>query len=72
MKTQLSSILKTKDRQAVTLAQLQSSFAPSEAGLEYVLDDPASYCLAITRNSARIVKLKSKQSILPIVTAYLR
>lgn len=65
------SILKAKEHQAVTLAQLQKSLAPSEAVLEYVVDDPASYCLVITLDRARIAKLPGKQAILPLVTAYL-
>lgn len=65
------SILRTKERQSVTLAEVQKSLAPSEAVLEYVVDDPASYCLVITRDRARIAKLASKQTISALVTAYL-
>jgi CHAT domain-containing protein len=57
------SILKTRTHNPVTLAALQMQLAPVEALLEYVVDDPASYCLAVTRDSTRIHKLKSKAMI---------
>ncbi len=66
------SILKAKEHQTVTLVQLQSSLSPSEAVLEYVVDDPASYCLVITRENYRIAKLPGKGAISPAVTAYLK
>jgi CHAT domain-containing protein len=66
------SILKAKEHQTVTLAQLQSSLSPSEAVLEYVVDDPASYCLMITRHNYRIVKLAGKAIISPAVATYLK
>ncbi len=65
------SILKAKEHQTVTLAQLQNSLSPSEAVLEYVVDDPASYCLIITRKNYRIAKLAGKGTISPVVAAYL-
>ncbi|MGH9628797.1 MAG: CHAT domain-containing protein, partial [Bryobacteraceae bacterium] len=64
------SILKPKDHRTVTLADVQKSLSPSEAVLEYVIDEPVSYCLVITRDHARIVKLASKRTISPLVTAY--
>jgi CHAT domain-containing protein len=66
------SILKAKEHQTVTLAQVQQSLSPSEAVLEYVVDDPASYCLIITRKNYRIAKLAGKGIISPAVAAYLR
>jgi CHAT domain-containing protein len=65
------SILKSNVDRAVTLKELQASLAPSEAVLEYVIDDPASYCVVITRENARIAKLEGKQVISPLVSAYL-
>jgi len=65
------SILRAKERKAVNLAQLQKSLAPSEAILEYIVDDPTSYCLVITADSARIAKLADKRTISPLMTAYL-
>ena len=65
------SILKSNVRRAVTLTKLQASLSPSEAVLEYVIDDPASYCVVISSENARIVKLPGKQIISPLVSAYL-
>jgi CHAT domain-containing protein len=65
------SILKTRVHQAITAGQLQDSLSKSEALLEYVVDDPDSYCLVITRTSMRIVKLPGKQELSSLVIAYL-
>ena len=65
------SILKSNVHRAVTLKELQASLSPSEAVLEYVIDEPTSYCVVITRETVRIVKLPGKQVISPLVTAYL-
>jgi len=65
------SILKSNVHRAITLKQLQSSLSPSEAVLEYVVDDPASYCIVVSRENSRIVKLPGKQTISPLVSAYL-
>ncbi len=65
------SILKVKEHQTITVAQLQGNLSPSEVVLEYVVDDPASYCLVITRNKYRIAKLAGEQTISPAVAAYL-
>ena len=56
------SILKAKEHQAITLAQLQSSLSAQEAVVEYVVDDPASYCLIVTRNSHRIARLAGEKN----------
>ena len=66
------SILKAKEHKTITLAQLQNSLSAQEAVLEYVVDDPASYCLIVTRNSHRIAKLAGKNTISPAVAAYLK
>lgn len=65
------SILKSNAHRTIALKQLQSSLSPSEALLEYVVDDPASYCLVVSRQHSRIVKLPGKQVISPLVNAYL-
>jgi CHAT domain-containing protein len=65
------SILKTNVHRAITLKDLQTSISRSEVVLEYVVDDPASYCLVITREDAHIVKLAGKQIISPLVSSYL-
>jgi CHAT domain-containing protein len=66
------SILKPKSRNSVTLSALQKDLSPAEAVLEYVLDDPASYCLAITHTSVRIAKLKGKAAISADVGVFLK
>ena len=66
------SILKVKTHNSVTLSALQKELSPAEAVLEYVLDDPASYCLAITRTSVRIAKLRGKAAISADVDSFLK
>jgi CHAT domain-containing protein len=65
------SILKSGMHRGITLKELQASLSPSEAVLEYVIDEPASYCVVITRGDARIVKLRGKEVISALVRAYL-
>jgi CHAT domain-containing protein len=65
------SILKAREHQVITSRQLQDSLSVSEALLEYVVDDPVSYCLVITRTSIRIVKMPAKQTLSALVMAYL-
>src|SRR5229473_659289 len=65
------SILKAREHQVITVQQLQDSLSNSEALLEYVVDDPASYCLVITRTSIRIVELPAKRVLSSLVIAYL-
>jgi CHAT domain-containing protein len=65
------SILKAREHQVIAVRQLQSSLSNSEAVLEYVVDDPASYCLVITRTNLRIVKLAGKQELSSLVITYL-
>ena len=66
------SVLKTKSRETVGLEQIQQALAPSAVLLEYVIADPSSYCLTISRSGARIVRLDSKARIEPLVAAYLK
>jgi CHAT domain-containing protein len=65
------SILKAGLHEAVTAQQLQGSLSDSEALLEYVVDDPDSYCLVITRTRMRIVKLAGKRELSSLVVSYL-
>jgi CHAT domain-containing protein len=65
------SIPKTGGQHPISLSVLQRSLAPTEAMLEYVVDDPASYCLVITHERARIVTLKGKNTISKDVEAFL-
>jgi CHAT domain-containing protein len=66
------SILKTRSRETVGLEQIQQALAPSVVLLEYVVADPSSYCLTISRAGTRIVRLEGKARIEPLVTAYLK
>jgi len=65
------SILKAREHQVITVRQLQDNLSNSEALLEYVMDEPASYCLVITRTSIRIVKLPGEQALSSLTIAYL-
>jgi len=67
-----TSILRAKGHEIITLQQLQASLSPSEVVLEYVVDDPTSYCLIISHENAQIVKLPAKQILSPLVIAYLK
>ena len=66
------SMLKTKSRETVGLEQIQQALAPSVMLLEYVIADPSSYCLTISRSGIRIVRLEGKARIEPLVAAYLK
>ena len=66
------SVLKTKSRQMVGIDQLRQALAPSDVLLEYVIADPDSYCLTISRTDCRIVPLGSKSRIETLVSAYLK
>jgi CHAT domain-containing protein len=66
------SILKTVAHNPVTLTALEMELSPAEAVLEYVLDDPASYCMAITRNNVRVTKLKGRKALSAEVDAFLK
>jgi len=57
------SILKAQSHDPVSLEQVQRSLDPSAVILEYVVADPRSYCLVISKTDARIVALADKQSI---------
>jgi len=65
-------MLKTRSRETVGLEQIRQALAPSVVLLEYVMADPSSYCLIISRNGTRIVQLEAKARIEPLVAAYLK
>ena len=62
---------KARSTTRVSLAAIQRALPPSTVVLEYVIGDPRSYCLAITRRSARIIALQSGTAIDRDVVAYL-
>jgi CHAT domain-containing protein len=49
--------------QPIPLARLQKILKGDEAFLEYVLSDPVSYCLAISRDHAEVVRLPGRSQI---------
>ena len=66
------SILKAKSRTRIDLNVVQRALPASTVVLEYVIGAPRSYCLVITRNTARIAVLESGTSIDRAVSAYLK
>ena len=66
------SILTRKRHTTIALGTLQETLAPSEALLEYVLDEPTSFCLVVTRDAANIYRLSGKAAISKDVEAFLK
>jgi CHAT domain-containing protein len=67
-----STALKTKPRETVTLEQIRQALPPSAALLEYVMANPNSYCLTISRTGSSIVSLGSREQIEKLVASYLK
>jgi len=55
----------------ISLLKLQQLLKPDELLLEYVVDEPSSFCLAITRESVKNYTLSAKSALQPLVKAYL-
>ncbi len=56
----------------IALTAAERSLKPDEAILEYVLADPASYCLVITRTKSAIIKLPAgRKQIQELTSAFL-
>lgn len=66
------SVLKTRSPEPVELEQVQRTLPPSFLLLEYVLANPSSYCLLISRDAVRVLKLKSKSEVERLIAAYLK
>ena len=64
-------ILKSRVQKTIGVEQVQQSLPESAAMLEYVVADPRSYCLVITRDSVRAVPVESGQRIRSGVNVYL-
>jgi len=64
-------ILKTRVQKTIGVEQIQQVLPESAAMLEYVVADPRSYCLVITRDSVRVVPLESAQRLRSGVSTYL-
>jgi CHAT domain-containing protein len=66
------SILKTKSEETIPIDTLRRVLPSNAVVLEYVIADPASYCLAITRTSAEIVRLESRSHLEGLIGAHLK
>lgn len=66
------SILKSRSHDRVELSTIQHSLSPSALVLEYVLSDPRSYCLVISRTGKRIVPLEAKARVEALALGYLK
>ena len=65
------SILQAKPRERVKLAAVERMLPPSVVVLEYVMADPRSYCLVITRGGTRTVPLAAGSKLGRDIAAYL-
>ena len=65
------SILQAKPRERVKLAAVERMLPPSMVVLEYVMADPRSYCLVITRGGTRTVPLAAGSKLGRDIAAYL-
>lgn len=66
------STLEVSVAEVTQLSQIRAALSSAEAILTFVLDEPRSYCLVITRASSRVVPLSSKRVIDSRVDAYRR
>ncbi|HXI43584.1 MAG TPA: CHAT domain-containing protein [Bryobacteraceae bacterium] len=66
------SILKAQSHNTIEIDRVQNSLSASAVILEYVMTDPRSYCLVISRTASRIVPLASKHQIETLVADYLK
>ncbi len=67
-----SSPLKSEPWKTVPLEDVRASLAANELVLEYVVAERRSYCLAISRNLARVIPLASRKTIEELVGTYLK
>ncbi|MEO8126673.1 MAG: CHAT domain-containing protein [Bryobacteraceae bacterium] len=65
-------ILKANSRETIGVEQFRRTLPASAVLLEYVLADPTSYCLTISRAGIGIVRLDSKAHIETLIGAYLK
>lgn len=65
-------ILSTAHFRPVSISELRRALKPSEALLEYVVAEPTSYILVITKNGCRIVKVCGRNNLETLVTAYVK
>ena len=65
------SVLKAKLNSRIELSRLQSAMSRQAVILEFVLAEPKSFCLAITRDSAQVLSLAPKSQIELLVDSFL-
>ena len=63
---------KSRPWETIPLERVRNSLPPNQMMLEYVLAEPQSYCLAITKDFARIVPLAGRGDIDKLVSEYLK
>jgi CHAT domain-containing protein len=63
-------ILKARGHSTIGLDRVEESLSPSSVILEYVVADPNSYCLVISRSGSDIVSLAGKEQIDGTITDY--
>ncbi len=61
--TEMFNRTRTAPRRPLTLSDVQRALRRDELLLEFTLDEPASYCLVITRTAARVQRLPGKAVI---------
>ena len=64
--------LASRSRETIALDELRRSIGSDELLLEYVLNEPNSYCLVIAKDSVRIVQLPGRGEIEKVVSPYLK
>ena len=65
-------LIERRSREAIPLEQIQQALRNDELLLEYVLSEPASYCLAITREAIDLVRLAPRTQIDSVADRYLK
>jgi CHAT domain-containing protein/tetratricopeptide (TPR) repeat protein len=63
---------KSRPWETIPLERVRLGLATNELMLEHVIAEPHSYCLAISRDFARIVPLASRETIEKLVATYLK
>jgi CHAT domain-containing protein len=69
--TELFRLTQTAPRRPLTLKDVQQALRPDEVLLEFTLTEPDSYCIVVTRSSARLQRLPGKSAIEGQVTSLL-
>lgn len=65
------SILKRKSSTPVDIADVQEHLAPGTTLLEYVVAAPSSYCVVLTRTSAKLVPLRGRDELEHLTSSFL-